>query len=783
MELVLTALRERGHTPKRSGQGWSSTCPAHQDTSPSLTINTGDDGRALLKCHANAECDHKAICAAIGLQPADLFVTKSGGNMKRSGKSRRSREGLNAVASRKRSGTVQGEKRTRRVFDTPEHALSFLDRIIGTKREGLWTYLDAAGRPVFMVARFPLPPDPETPDAGPGKTFRPVALVEDGWIIADPPGPLPLYSLPDLLVAPEDTPVYVCEGEKATDAARGCGLVATTSSHGAESPGNTDWSPLAGRDVVILPDHDDAGEKYAAAVARLATDAGAKSIRIVRLAEHWAGMLEGGDMADLLQDRGGDTERVRRDVESAAVQVEPIKLQPTPIDGSPVVRRMSDCQAENVSWLWPQRIPLGCVTVFAGRQGLGKSFATIDWASRVSKGIPWPDGATCPTGSVLLVTAEDSPAKTIRPRLDANGADAERVFHFASVMRSDDQGNTAECPFTLADIESLEQALKLHPDCRLVILDPIGSFVGSGTDTDKDNKVRAVLGPLAALAERTGIAVVVVAHQRKQAATHADDMVLGSVGFTAMARSVLHLMEDPDNPDRRLFLPGKMNYCRQPKGLAFTINDRGRVVWERDPVGVTANGVLAATQRSGDGAGARKLEDAAKDWLLTTLASGPKLSTEIQALAGAAGHKKATLQRARDGLANQCLIKKIKQSFHGPWSWTLADQVSESDTPPAEDDCPPPVECLGEENAAIAADSSKVLTSRSVSALGEKLGDDEQLGAGLSISPQDSHPPKVLIQDSHRREGKSLGKTHGKDSKNRPKTLIASAVSGEWGEL
>lgn len=110
--------------------------------------------------------------------------------------------------------------------------------------------------------------------------------------------------------------MFIVEGEKAADAARAVGLVATTSAHGAKSAKGSDWSPVAGREVVILPDHDDAGEWFADDVARLATAAGAKSVRVVRLVERWAGMPEGGDMADMLEHRGGDVDLIRAEVEA-----------------------------------------------------------------------------------------------------------------------------------------------------------------------------------------------------------------------------------------------------------------------------------------------------------------------------------------------------------------------------------------------------------------------------------------------------------------------------------
>ena len=92
----------------------------------------------------------------------------------------------------------------------------------------------------------------------------------------------------------------IVEGEKCADVARSLGFTATTSAHGAKSARKTDWKPLQGRDVVILPDYDAAGEHYATEVARMVKHAGAKSIRVARIAENWRDIPVGGDVADAL---------------------------------------------------------------------------------------------------------------------------------------------------------------------------------------------------------------------------------------------------------------------------------------------------------------------------------------------------------------------------------------------------------------------------------------------------------------------------------------------------
>jgi hypothetical protein len=132
----------------------------------------------------------------------------------------------------------------------------------------------------FRVLRFNFA-ETEPDTNKPFKTFRPIHRNGAGWSIGDPPGPLPLYRGDDL---PADGPIIVCEGEKCADAARSVGLPAVTSAHGSKSPHRTDWQPLAGREIIILPDNDDTGREYARKVAAILTALGC-TVRIVNLFE------------------------------------------------------------------------------------------------------------------------------------------------------------------------------------------------------------------------------------------------------------------------------------------------------------------------------------------------------------------------------------------------------------------------------------------------------------------------------------------------------------------
>ncbi|MFN7374497.1 MAG: DUF3987 domain-containing protein [bacterium] len=327
-ERVLSALRHHGQEPRKVGAGWCARCPAHDDRNPSLSIHAGDDGRALVNCHAG--CTFEAVCGAVWLNPADLFtpdpirLVGRNGHAPTDTKTRRRGDetprkpapGGDSVAVTK-DATPKASNRT---FTTASDAVAELERRHGP-RSTTWTYLNPAGEPVGLVVRWNTPT---------GKDVRPVSRKPDGsgWVFGGMPTPRPLYALPDLLATPTGSRVYVCEGEKAADAARAVGLVATTSPQGSKSASKADWSPLAGREVVILPDHDDASERYANDVTRLARTAGAESVRVVRLVELWARMPEGGDMADFVKHRGGDVGPVRAEVDALTGKTEPEAVTP-----------------------------------------------------------------------------------------------------------------------------------------------------------------------------------------------------------------------------------------------------------------------------------------------------------------------------------------------------------------------------------------------------------------------------------------------------------------------
>jgi hypothetical protein len=561
-------------------------------------------------------------------------------------------------------------------FDSLGAALFALTKRYGRYSKS-WDYLDASGQLVGAVVRW---------DGKDGKTIRPVSRTADGrWRIGAMPEPRPLYHLPKILAAPEDAFVFVVEGEKCADTVASLGFYATTSAGGANAADKTDWSPLRGKNVVVLPDNDLAGERYADEVARLCREVGVASIRVLRLADYAMGLPVGGDIADVVESSDwcglplGDAAEVgdfAKWLFDTAKKIEPLSFsshahyestregeanagarqhdrganatRETGAEQHDRVIRLADIEPQEVAWLWRERIPLGRLTVLAGRPGVGKSFVTVDFASRVSTGMAWPDGSVNESaGGVLFFAAEDDPADTIRPRLDAAGADSGRVYYCRNV-----------------DLTEIESRVDQVPDCRLVVIDPIGSYLGQYVDAYRENEVRAVLEPLAELAGRRSIAVILVAHTRKAWAPFADDSVLGSRAFVGLARAVWHVTKDPQDRTRRLFLPGKSNLSRETSGLAFWIAPNPpRVQW-LGPVELQADDLVVEEPVRG-----RKSEvrNAAVDWLRTLLRDGPMSVRKIRKAAQEAGFSWATVRRAAEMLP----IERRKKSFGGGWEWRL----------------------------------------------------------------------------------------------------------------
>jgi hypothetical protein len=221
---------------------------------------------------------------------------------------------------------------------------------------------------------------------------------------------------------------------------------------------------------------------------------------------------------------------------------------------------LSSVEPEEVSWLWPSWLALGKLALVDGDPGLGKSAMTLDLAARVSSGKVFPDGAECEPAGVVLLSAEDGLADTIRPRLDAAGADTSKVLALATVPDEDGHDRLLSIP---EDLALIEKGIR-RVGARLVVVDPLMAFLSGDTNSHRDQDVRRALAPLAGLAERTGAAVLVVRHLNKAAANNPLYRGGGSIGIIGAARMAFVVGKDPQDESRRVLASTKNNLAKPP---------------------------------------------------------------------------------------------------------------------------------------------------------------------------------------------------------------------------
>ncbi len=319
----------------------------------------------------------------------------------------------------------------------------------------------------------------------------------------------------------------------------------------------------------------------------------------------------------------------------------------------------SAIKSERVIWLWPARIPLGKLTLIAGDPGLGKSMLTAFIAATVSTGRVWPDGTHAPAGDVLIVNLEDGQADTTRPRLDAAGADVARV-HAADLVRQPD--GTLRC-MTLGDVQPIADALERMEKPRAVILDPVSAFMGNA-DSHVAADVRGLLAPLAELAQRSGVAFILIAHLNKSSAQSAMNRINGSGAYVAACRAAWIVAKDKGDEARRLLLPLKNNLGPDQGGLAYRVavaeNGAPRVEFEPEPVNIRADDALAAP---GDDEGA----DDPVTFLRELLAGGAMSARDVQREARDFSLTDKQLRSARERLG----IKPRKTGMDTGWMWEL----------------------------------------------------------------------------------------------------------------
>lgn len=382
--------------------------------------------------------------------------------------------------------------------------------------------------------------------------------------------------------------------------------------------------------------------------------------------------------------RAPGPEAARKPARKAAPAPEP---QETP-DGStagPQLTLLSDVEPEHVTWLWDQYLPLRKLVVVDGDPGLGKSTLAVDLAARVSAGAPMPDGTPGRKGAVLVLSAEDGLADTIRPRLDAAGGDPARVIAMTGIAAVGEDGRPYTRPVTLPGDIPLIESVTAARGVLLVVVDVLMAYLSGTVDSYRDQDVRRALAPLAAMAERTGCCVLVLRHLSKNGGQRAVYRGGGSIGIIGAARAAFICGPDPgdDTGRRNVFASSKSNLARTPPSLAYTLEPGGGcacVAWHGES-GLRASALLADPETADE----RAERDEAAEWLAAWLSGhgGEGKAGDIIRAAAKDGIVPRTLQRARRKA--HVSTERVGYGRDGCWVWRLpapaGDPIGDTKTP------------------------------------------------------------------------------------------------------
>lgn len=343
----------------------------------------------------------------------------------------------------------------------------------------------------------------------------------------------------------------------------------------------------------------------------------------------------------------------------------------------PVVVRLADVEAEEITWLWRPYIPMRKQTILEGDPGLGKTFVALSVTAAVTRGYPLPGSDGVPAvarepGNVIYMSREDGLSDTLVPRLKAMGADLERVFALTGKRSFEPEtGSVDEEGITLADVPIIEQALEDHRP-QLLVIDPIQSYLGASVDLHRANETRPVLDALGKVAEKFGCAVLLIRHLSKASQERAIYRGIGSIDIAAAARSILLVAEDPHDKTRRIMAHTKSSLAPKGKSQVFTI-DNGQFLWA-GVSDLSPDDLLAAPTSSPD---ERSRLEEAMDFLEEALLSGPRKVKDLQTEAKAAGIEWRTVRRAKDQLGVVATRISEGRSGDGYWQWSLGSKESD----------------------------------------------------------------------------------------------------------
>ncbi len=477
-----------GELKKAGKNEFKALCPFHDDSDPSLSINktTG-----LYYCHGcESQGDHLTFYARI----KKLDIKKDFPKI------------LKGCASDFGISLVRKKPELIKAYD----------------------YHDVDGRLLFQVCRMkPKGFMQRRPDG------------KGGWIWDVKGIRRVLYRLPEIIKANE---ILIVEGEKDADNLSKLGFTATTNPMGT-GKWKADYNEsLKGKDVVLIPDNDEAGRKHMDQVEKELQGV-VKSLKRLDLPR----LKSKGDVSDFIKVCGDEvhaTERLAFIIEGAR----PRETRKTlPIEFSAI--ELMSMELPDQRWAVPDILPEGC-SILAGKPKMGKSILCLNLAVAVSTGGKAFGKTDVEKGGVLYLAMEDT-ARRLKARLEIilQNSPVPKTLHFVTEWPRIKDG----------EIPGLAERIKLMPDPRLVIIDTLQIIrpeQKSPQKTQYSIDYEDVI-VVKKLADDHSIAILIVHHLRKASSEDIMDDISGTFGLTGAADGILALERITGRADAILHITGR----------------------------------------------------------------------------------------------------------------------------------------------------------------------------------------------------------------------------------
>lgn len=324
---------------------------------------------------------------------------------------------------------------------------------------------------------------------------------------------------------------------------------------------------------------------------------------------------------------------------------------------SKLLTLFSEIQSRPVLWLWRPYFPVGKVTLLQGDPNCGKSTMMMNIVAELSKGGAMPDGtALGRPQKIIYQCSEDDAGDTIKPRLEACGADCRNIAFIDEAIHGD---------LTMGD-ERLREAIESFRP-RLLVIDPIQAYVENDGDLTRASKARRLMRRMGIWASKYDCAIVVVGHYNKDSGQKNIYRGMGSIDLVASARSVLQVERLEDDRDVRIVHHVKSSAEYNGPDFSFEIRQDTGFRWleigkNNQPIGVETENPIPKNKH-----------ELAALLITKALADGPVESTEIKNLMAEYHIGEKTMNDVKATLG----IKPYRKMRKWYWAMLSSEEIEE----------------------------------------------------------------------------------------------------------